>query len=211
VVFLGAPRSKMAAQAHECGPAMRGAMLVLAGACVVIGLAPVLFWPALACAIGAWRPAWAGTLTPEPLFALGWVNVTLALAAAAAAWWLWRLVQRNGLKRGLTWDCGYVVPTARMQYTAGSFAGIITEWFQLILRSVRHEHLPVSPFPTAASFESHTPETVLELVIEPVGGGVMKVSTAVRRFQHGRVQSYLLYLLLGVVALAAVVLRGGGE
>ncbi|KAF0170539.1 MAG: NADH dehydrogenase (quinone), partial [Limisphaerales bacterium] len=45
VVFLGAPRSPAAAHAHECGPAMRGAMLVLAAACVAIGVAPVLFWP----------------------------------------------------------------------------------------------------------------------------------------------------------------------
>jgi hydrogenase-4 component B len=211
VVFLGAPRSKVAAQAHESGPAMRGAMLVLAGACVLIGLAPVLFWPALACAVGAWRPAWAGAVTPEPLFALGWVNVTLALVAVAAAWWLWRVAQRHGLRRALTWDCGYAAPTARMQYTAGSFAGIITEWFDQILRPVRHELRPENPFPLTARVESHTPETVLELIIEPAGGMVLRVSTAVRRLQHGRVQSYLLYLLIGVAALAAVVLSGGGQ
>ena len=57
VVFLGAPRSQAAAHAHECGPAMRGAMLVLAGACVAIGLAPALFWPAIARAVGEWNPA----------------------------------------------------------------------------------------------------------------------------------------------------------
>ncbi|HET7535354.1 MAG TPA: proton-conducting transporter membrane subunit, partial [Candidatus Didemnitutus sp.] len=39
VVFLGAARSPAAERAQEAGPPMRGAMLVLAGACVLIGLA----------------------------------------------------------------------------------------------------------------------------------------------------------------------------
>src|SRR5262249_16735735 len=60
VVFLGAARSEAVATAHESGPAMRGAMLVLAAGCVVIGLAPVLFWPAISRAVGVWRPAWIG-------------------------------------------------------------------------------------------------------------------------------------------------------
>ncbi len=209
VVFLGAPRSAAAAQAHESGPAMRGAMLVLAAACVAIGLAPVLFWPAVARAVGTWHPAWAGAAAPESLFTLGALNGVLALGAAAAAWWLWRRVQRPGLGRALTWDCGYAAPTPRMQYTAASFAGIITEWFAWILRPERHEVRPVAPFPTAASFSEHTPETVLEHVVEPAGGVVMRLSAVVRRLQHGRLQSYLLYLVVGIVALAAIVLGGG--
>ncbi|MDI1248347.1 MAG: proton-conducting transporter membrane subunit, partial [Lacunisphaera sp.] len=67
VVFLGAPRSPAAARAHESGPAMRGSMLLLAGGCVAIGLAPVFFWPAVARALGAWRPGWAGAVPPAPL------------------------------------------------------------------------------------------------------------------------------------------------
>ena len=209
VVFLGAPRSAAAAQAHESGPAMRGAMLTLAGACVAIGLAPVFFWPAIARAAGAWRSGWGGTEPPAPLFALGSVNLALAVVAATAAWWLWRRVRQNGLTRALTWDCGYAAPTARMQYTAGSFASIITEWFAFILRPQRHEHRPDVPFPAAADFTEHTPETVLEKVVEPAGSVVMHVSTVVRRLQHGRVQSYLFYLLIGIAALAGLVLVGG--
>ena len=60
VVFLGAPRTEAAARAQECGPPMRGPMLALAGACVAIGLAPVVFWPAVARAASAWNPVWAG-------------------------------------------------------------------------------------------------------------------------------------------------------
>ena len=77
-----------------------------------------------------------------------------------------------------------------------------------ILRPVRHEHRPTELFPSNASFSEHTPETVLEYAVEPAGGVVMRLSAAARRLQHGRVQSYLLYLLIGLAALAVVVLLG---
>ncbi len=211
VVFLGAPRSAATEHAHESGPAMRGAMALLGAGCVAIGLAPVLFWPAVARAVGVWQPAWAGTAMPVPLLALTQIHVAVAVLALVAAVWLWRKVRQAGLTRALTWDCGYAAPTARMQYTAGSFAGIITEWFAWILRPVRHEHRPEEVFPARASFSQHTPETVLEYTIEPTGSVVMQVARTARRFQHGRVQSYLLYLLLGLGALAAMVWIGWGE
>jgi hydrogenase-4 component B len=211
VVFLGAPRSAAAAHAHESGRPMRGAMLVLAAACVAIGLAPVLFWPAIARAAGTWRPAWVGQDVPVPLSSLGPIHVALAVAGAWGAWWLWRRARRGGLARAPTWDCGYAAPTARMQYTAGSFASLITEWFAFALRPERHERRPEGTFPPGASRSDHTPETVLERIVEPVGGLVMRVSRVVRRLQHGRVQLYVLYLAGALAALAGLVAVGGGR
>ncbi len=211
VVFLGTPRSPAAAHAHESGPAMRGAMVVLGAACVAIGLAPVVFWPAVVRAVDVWNPVWTGAGTPVALGAISLFHVALAVLALAAAVWLWRRVQRGSLTRALTWDCGYVLPTPRMQYTAGSFASIITEWFAWILRPVRHADRPEITFPVRASFTAHTPETVLEQIVEPAGGVVMQLSLLARRLQHGRVQAYLLYLLIGLAALAVVVLVGADK
>ena len=209
VVFLGAPRSDAARRARECGRPMRGAMLFLAGACVAIGLAPVVFWPAIARAVETWRPVWIGAGASAPLSSLGRVDVALAVLASMAVWVLWRRVLRQGLKRALTWDCGYAAPTARMQYTAGSFAGIITQWFAWILRPELHAQRPEAAFPSGASWSEHTPETVLERIIEPAARAVMRVSSAVRSLQQGRVQFYLFYLLISLVALPLIVLLGG--
>jgi hydrogenase-4 component B len=98
-----------------------------------------------------------------------------------------------------------------MQYTAGSFAGVITEWFAFILRPERHEHRLDELFPVSASRTEHTPETVLERVVEPVGRIVMRVSRTVRRLQHGRVQSYVFYILVVLAALIAWVFMGGAR
>jgi len=208
VVFLGAPRTAAARRAHECGPAMRGPMLLLAAACVAIGLAPFIFWPGIARAIGTWSPAWGGAASPAPLLTLGKIHIAVAVVATAAALVLWHRARRHGFRRALTWDCGYAAPTPRMQYTAGSFASIINEWFAWILRPERHEHRPAEQelLPAGASFAEHTPETVLEYIVHPVGRGVMHLSAAARRLQHGRLQAYLLYLLVGVMALAGIVL-----
>lgn len=211
VVFLGLPRSHAAAQAHESGWLMRGPMVVLGGACVAIGLAPVCFWPAVERAAAAWGGGEANGAAPLPLLALGACNVAFALVALLAVVGLRRRVQRNGQSRAVTWDCGYAAPTPRMQYTAGSFAGIITGWFAWILRPERHEHPVAGNFPRRASFAEHTPETVLERIVVPVAGGVMSVSRVVRRLQHGRLQAYILYLMLGLAALALLAFLGGAR
>jgi len=211
VVFLGAARTDASARARECGPLMRGSMVALAGSCVAIGLAPVVFWPAVARAASAWNPAWGGLDAPASLAAIGFSNVALTLIGVLAVSLLWQRTRQNGLRRALTWDCGYAAPSARMQYTAGSFAAIIMEWFSWILRPHRSQQLPQGPFPAQASFDEHTPETVLERVVVPVGAVVLQLSMLARRLQHGRLQAYLLYIVAGLAALAAVVLAGGAR
>jgi hydrogenase-4 component B len=209
VVFLGAPRSPAAGKAHECGVWMRSPMLVLAGGCVAIGLAPYVFWPAVHAAVSAWRGGWTDVPAPESLTTLGVAHLLLATSGGLGAAWLWRRAHRGGWARAVTWDCGYAAPSPRMQYTAGSFAGIITDWFAWILRPVRHAHRPEATFPRRAVFEAHTLETVLERVIEPGARLVLRVSSAARRLQHGRTHAYILYLIFGLAAVAAMTLAWG--
>jgi hydrogenase-4 component B len=211
IVFLGLPRTEAAAQAHESGRLLRAPMLVLAAACVAVGLAPALFWPLIARAVATWEPSWSGGSPPAPLRSLGHLHVALLALAATAAGGLWLRVARNGVRRAPTWDCGYAAPTPSMQYTAGSFAAIITEWFGWVLRPRRHVDPPRGLFPAGARFETHTPETVLEHMVLPAGAVVRRASAAVRGLQHGRLQAYLLYLLIGVVALALLAVIGGGR
>jgi len=209
-IFLGAPRTNVAAHAHECGMGMRGPMLTLAGVCVAIGLAPILFWPVVLRAVGSWRPAWAASAeAPAPLATLGSVHVGLAVLVVAAGAWLWWKARANGLRRSLTWDCGYATPAARMQYTSASFADIASGWFRWVLQPERKMRRPRGHFPTEAIRLERIPETVLERIIGPVSIAIMQVSSSVRRFQHGRLQFYILYIVAGLMALGGLVILGG--
>jgi len=209
VVFLGLPRSAAAERAHENGRWMRAPMLALGAACVAIGLAPLFFWPAVARATEVWGPARADAGCPASLGILGAANVAIAAVALLGAAALWRRVRRNGLRRAVTWDCGYAAPTARMQYTAGSFAATITEWFEWILCRERTARPPEGLFPRSAGRREHTPETVLDRMVRPAAAGVMAVSAAARRLQHGRLQAYILYVVLALAALGLLAAAGG--
>jgi hydrogenase-4 component B len=208
-IFLGAPRTKVAAHAHEASKLMRGPMVVLAAVCALAGLAPVLFWPDISRAVVVWNPAWTTAEMPAPLVTLSAAQIVLAVLVLTAAVWLWRQARANGLQRGPTWDCGYAAPTARIQYTSGSFAGVAAGWFGWILQPERKLRRPRGYFPTEAIRLERVPETVLERIVAPVGARIMDVSTAARRLQHGRLQFYILYVVAGLAALGLLVVIGG--
>ena len=209
IVFLGAPRTRVAAQAHECGTLMRVPMLVLAVACVAMGLAPALCWPAIARAVDAWQPSSVGPVNSAPLTTLGAVHVVLALLIIAAAVSLWRRVRMLGLRRAPTWGCGFSAPSPRMQYTSGAVASIATRWFSLILQPERALRRPRGLFPERAVYLQRVPETVLEWIVEPIAVAVLRGSSGVRRLQHGRVQFYIVYVVAGLAAVGTMVMLEG--
>ncbi len=204
-MFLGAARTKPAAQAHECGNWMLVPMVTLAGICLGLGLAPVLVWPALERAADVWHAGCFASVV-VPLVTLGWVQLGLAGLMATAGTMLWRKVRANNLRRGPTWDCGYAAPSARMQYTSGSFGGLAAAWFGWILRPQRMLRRVRGHFPAEAIRLDRVPETMLELVIQPLAERVMQLSTAVRRLQHGHLSVYILYVVAALAALTGLVL-----
>jgi hydrogenase-4 component B len=211
IVFMGAARTRRTAHAHECGPLMRGAMLALAAICLVIGLAPWLVRPVVLRATAAWHPAWTGVDPGAPLTPLGIASAAVAVALVAGVAFVFARVRRNGLDRAVTWDCGYAAPGARMQYTSGSFGDLAGRWFFWVLRPERRLRRPRGPLPADAVLVERHPETVLDRVLGPATTGVLRVSTAVRRLQHGRLQSYIVYLVAGIAVLALMVLLGGSQ
>ena len=120
-----------------------------------------------------------------------------------------RKIRANGSRRALTWDCGYAAPTAHMQYTSGSFAGIAGGWFawlmrpEILIRRVRGH------FPGRALVLQRVPETMLEKVIQPAARAVVFFADEAGKMQHGRLHLYILYVFLGVTALGFLVFQGG--
>lgn len=204
LIFLGRPRTRPAATATESGPAMRGVLLALAILCVGLGLLPNLVWPALARASGAWRAVGAAVPTASPLGSLAgsqFVLIVLGLFAAAALWWK---AFANGSRRAATWGCGYAWPAARMQYSAGSFSAIAAGWFRWVLRPTVVLRRPRAILPWRAMRLEHTGDSVLELVVRPLGEGVCRFATTARRLQHGGMHSYIVYVLIALTVLGAM-------
>jgi hydrogenase-4 component B len=206
MVFLGSPRTTPAARAHESGWWMRAPMLVLAGACIAIGLGPIVVWPVATHAVSTWHAGWGTASAPPALVTLGQAHVLLVMLIVLSVVTLFRRIRLNGLRRSVTWDCGFAEPRARMQYSASSFAAIVAGWFTWILWPQSMIRRPRGVMPSEALWVALIPETVLERLVRPAGTLVTQLSGAARRFQHGGLQLYVLYVLAGLVAIGTLVL-----
>ena len=201
-VFLGAPRSTAATVAHEAPLAMRVAMIPLVMACVAIGVLPALFAPILARAVHAAAPHLIAPVALTALLQPIQTSALIVVAVVVIATVLLIVATRRAA-RVLTWDCGYAQPTARMQYTASSLARGLVALFAWAMPPVVHAPRPFSLFPTAATFESHVPDTVLDRTVLPALRGARWALGFVRFIQHGRMQLYLVYLGVTLVVLLA--------
>jgi hydrogenase-4 component B len=201
-VFLGEPRTDDARHAHESPRTMTTPMAVLAGCCVLIGIAPFLVAPVLDRAVTAWAPE-AATVHLASVAPLRWVSVAgvglLAIIALLASF-LARST-RGRSTRSLTWDCGYAAPTARMQYTSSSFADSIVSIFAWALRPSRHAPDTRALFPDAQHFHAEVPDVVLDRLVLPGARNVARGAAWFRWMQQGSLHVYLLYILATLIVL----------
>jgi hydrogenase-4 component B len=205
IAFLGAPRVESPTEIHENGWQMLAPMVLLAVVCVLVGIFPSLLTTFLENAAYSWLPSLrvsTGRLDGlVPLGALTCVNGILLLLLLLVSYTVLKRVRSLPVSRGGTWDCGYLAPSPRMQYTASSFAEMLTRLNAMFLRGSWHNPKIKGVFPAPSHFSSHVPEAMLEYVYLPL---LMKFQTLVaplRRLQHGQLHLYVLYILITLVVL----------
>ncbi|MDD2711002.1 MAG: proton-conducting transporter membrane subunit [Verrucomicrobiae bacterium] len=214
IVFLGEPRSREAAAAHEAGPAMRAAMTILAIFCPMIALLASSILQLMAPVLSTVLHVSAGVLTSQLEETVYFLNqivmISLFFGMVAILLLLLRrsLPGAKNVESAVTWDCGYARPSARMQYTASSFAQPIKALFAFLLGSHSHLTPPRGILPQAiASFTSTAPDRVNERFYHPIFEAILKGLRRVRVLQHGEVQLYVLYVAMTLVALLIWCLR----
>ena len=207
IIFLGEPRSEQAAHAHECGRAMWIPMLVLAAACVGIGLAAA---PACGLAVRV-----IGDVMGMDAFALEHVSshlssilalvvaagVALIVLVAGLAVIRRRLLAGREVAEAGTWDCGYLNPDARMQYTASSFTQPLTQLFHRVLGVKDRASAPKGLFPKSAFFGSEVVDVFKDRLFKPIFLAIESAVARVRWLQHGRLQVYVLYIAVTLLVL----------
>lgn len=214
-VFLGEPRSDHASKAHEVGAAMRWPMATLAAVCLGIGLlAPLavkVVLPAVQIVVGT-DSATRGTSSTAAIRVLSgvaWVSLSVLLLAAGLFFIRRRLPRGQEQTVTGTWDCGYARPTARMQYTASSFAQPLTDLFRFILRTRKQSDQVQGFFPKGATFGTETPDAARKWLFVPLFRTIDRAVAPIRRMQHGRVHEYLLYIAIVLVLL--LIWKAGGR
>jgi hydrogenase-4 component B len=206
-VFLGEPRGVPGGHPHEPGAAMLAPMAVLAAGCAGLGLFPVFAAPLLDAAVRSWAGGAVGApaalAATVPLAGLTAAGVACAGVAAAVCLVLKRALKAGGqgLRRGVTWDCGYAQPTGRMQYTGSSLADSLVGLAAFLLWPKRCRTALRGLFPRRSAYRCSVPDTVLERLVMPVFRVAGHVLPRLRVLQHGQTHVYVFYILLIVIVL----------
>ncbi|HVX38760.1 MAG TPA: proton-conducting transporter membrane subunit [Gemmatimonadaceae bacterium] len=203
VVFLGTARSPAADAARERGAGSLAPMVLLASACVTIGMLPSFGLSLVEPAARDLSRAMGGVIPPGVRDG-AWTISVIAGATVLGAALLWfvrdALTRRNGVRFATTWGCGYDAPSPRMQYTASSFAAPLLSIFGR-LSSVHVERTP-------SSLHTHPVDPVLDRAATPLWGALHRSALRFRGIQHGRLHLYLLYVLGALVALLGYLVLG---
>lgn len=202
VVFLGEPRSPQSARAHEVAGPMRVAMVLGSAACVVIGVAPLaalqlVVRPATFLAGSGVAPA---AFAPAALRTMSLIALLLGASIALLAVGRHLLLRHREVRVAVTWDCGYVAPTPRMQYTAASFAEPVLDPFLPLFHARVHRTPGEGLFPRRAAYDAHL-EDPGEAAVRWTLREAIAPLTRVRALQRGPVQLYLLYVLVTLLLL----------
>ena len=206
IAFSGTARSDVTAHAHDPGPGMLAPMAALSLLCVALGLAPVVALPLLHAAVEAWEPL-LGNAAPSlaqlaPLWQVSVAGLVLLVLVALVG----ASIRRHSPApaSGVTWDCGYALPTSRMQYADSSFSEMLVGLFAWAVRSRRSLPGVTDLFPPPSRFRSEVPDAVLDHIVQPLLRAADRRLSPVRALQRGPVQMYLLYVFLIVVVLLMV-------
>jgi NADH:ubiquinone oxidoreductase subunit 5 (subunit L)/multisubunit Na+/H+ antiporter MnhA subunit len=200
VAFLGEPRSTGAELEPREERLMVVSMSIAAFACLVLGVFPPALLSLVAPAVAVLVPVRAPILVGAALQA---VSVVAALGIALLALVVWlrsRILAGREIRTALTWDCGYAAPSPRMQYTASSFAEPVIAPFTVALRPRISGSRPAGIFPASASYEASVDDLAARVAVSAVSGAGALLSR-VTLLQLGRIQVYLLYIFVTVIAL----------
>lgn len=131
----------------------------------------------------------------------------LLVAVAGVFMFRRRLLRGRSIGESPTWDCGYLAPTARMQYTAGSFSQPAALFMRTILRQKVTRPEMTEYFPLKAKADMTTPDWMETNGFAPLFACIARIAAKTKVLQHGHSNAYILYILLTLVALLAWKLR----
>ncbi|HET9287836.1 MAG TPA: proton-conducting transporter membrane subunit [Gaiella sp.] len=201
LVLLGPARRDAVAHAQEAPVPMRAGIVALAGACVLLGVAPGLLFGSLV-GLAPWAsavPTSIGLDLPGTgLFRSG--GIALVLVALVAA--LYVLRGRRVAAPAPTWACGQLVER-RLDWTSAGFTKALRLVLEDVLRPEREIDVRVEGgVVQEVAYEGRVPHLFEERLYRPLTALAMEGAHHARRMQSGRLGTYVGYLL----ALVLVVL-----
>lgn len=216
IVFLGRPRTPAAEAAEEVDRWSLGAMVLLAGLCILAGVLPGFvidgIAPVALSLTGSRMPVQAG---------VGWLSIVpvaesrssyngllvfcfIAVSASLAAYAIHRLAS-HALRRAPAWDCGFPQASPATQYSASSFAQPLRRVFGgYAFRAREHVEMPPPGDLRPARFAVDLHDLAWELIYVPIANAVSFAAERLNRLQFLTIRQYLSLVFLSLVFLLLV-------
>jgi len=191
-IFLGQPRTELEHKPHEVSKLMLIPQFYIR----IIGNSLLMITP-LTADLNL-ITGYTNTIRSISLYSL------LLIGIAAAIWIVRSLVLKQRIQRiDATWGCGYAAPTSRIQYTGKSFSKPLGKILNFLLIENKHfeELRPGEIFPDKRSYVSHYHDFFERNLIEPFTKRLNYSANYFSFIQNGRIQSYVIYGIVFILAI----------
>ncbi|HEY2108748.1 MAG TPA: proton-conducting transporter membrane subunit, partial [Candidatus Acidoferrales bacterium] len=202
IVFLGENRLKISTRPYHEAVSSFPALLGLATLCVWIGFAPSAALRLVAPAVSEMSGVPATQLGAQLIAPLGGLTAVFGLLFAMTLLTLMVKVwtqKKVGVRLRETWGCGYRSVTARMQYSASSFAEELVKLGQPMLGLRVHWKPIAQVLPEARAFKSHGYDQIEEGLWVRLNRTIGRALMLLRWIQSGNIRHYVLYIFAALI------------
>ena len=206
-IFLGQPRTQLHHQPKEVSNLMLVPQYIIIGVMLSVAFLPQVYMKIIGNMLVLINP-----IHPDTALLNGIADTTahislysLLLTGIIAAIWVGRSIVMKSREERIdaTWGCGYVAPNSHQQYTAKSFSKPLGKIFNtLLIETKQFKELKKGEiFPVKKTYVSHYQDFSERNVINPVCEFLVSSANYFSFVQNGRIQSYVLYGIVFILAM----------
>jgi hydrogenase-4 component B len=206
-IFLGQPRTSIHHTPKEVSSRMLAPQFVIIAVMFSIALFPQLFIRAIAGMLDVIHPFQMDSGLIDGLVdtSARVSRYSVILIGITAIIWLIRsfVLREKPARQDVTWGCGYVAPGSKQQYTGKSFSKPLGKIFNtLLIEKKQFEEVNKGEiFPEKRSYISHYQDFFEHNLIKPVTNRMVYSANYFSFIQNGRIQSYVLYGIIFILAV----------
>jgi len=208
-IFLGNQRQPLAHKPHEVSSIMLIPQYIIILMMLSVSLFPQIYLGVIGNILTGFTKS---TVVPMPLEFSGYISImrdislySLLFIAITGLFWGIRVLIMRGRPQiiGPTWGCGYTAPTSKIQYTAKSFSKSLSKMFNfIVIERKQYEELKKGEiFPKNKKYVSHYHDFFEFRLIHVVTNQLIYAANYFKFIQNGRIQSYVLYGIVFILAI----------
>ncbi len=208
-IFLGNQRQPLTHTPHEVSKLMLIPQYVIVVMMLSVAVFPQVYLQVIGHILSGFTKS---VVIPQPVGFTDYSSImrsislySLLFIGVIGVFWGMRAWVLRGKSQvvGATWGCGYTAPTSRIQYTGKSFSKSLGKMFNFIVieRKEYEELKPGEIFPTGKKYTSHYHDFFEFRFIHVITNRLIYSANYFTFFQNGRVQSYVLYGIVFIVAI----------